>query len=125
MGPGQETSEQANIHGSAWNRKTRSRVRKTRSASKGRVARASLSDRVMFHRNRTEGKELSSQEKKRERAKALRPGLVCCVHEQQGDEGREQRHQEKDGGYQPGKDLQDSVSTSVLTPVSCRAARGF
>lgn len=36
MGAGQETTEQANIHGSAWNRKTRSRVRKTRSAGKGR-----------------------------------------------------------------------------------------
>ena len=36
MGAGQETTEQVNIHGSAWNRKTRSRVRKTRSAGKGR-----------------------------------------------------------------------------------------
>lgn len=78
MGPGQETSEQANIHGSAWNRKTRSGVRKTRSAGKGRVARESLSDRVMFHRNRTEGKELSSQgKKKKEREEG--PEARACV----------------------------------------------
>jgi len=47
------------------------------------VARENLSDRVTFHRKLTAGKELSSQKKKK-RGKALRPGLVRRVHEQQG-----------------------------------------
>lgn len=115
----------ANIHGSAWNRKTRSGVRKT-SAGKGRVARESLSDRVMFHRSRTEGKKLSSQGKKKKRErKALRPGLVCWVHEQQGDEVGNKGIKKRRTGLPTRHRPAGLCEHFSLTPVSCRATRGF
>ena len=87
------------------------------------MARENLSDRVTFHGKLTEGKELSSQ-KKKNRGKALRPGLVRRVHEQQGGQGQKQRRLEKDGGT--GQDKPRGLCEDfVLIPASCRATRGL